>query len=345
MDFGISSILAKEADSQAQSPLFQLAPEIRNLIYATSGSGGDDANYRTDEEYEPGSGEDSSSLASDEEEEEDPEYDPENWGDFNNNIQAADFIERGEDPEVYRASDVERPGGGHSSRIHTSFLRTCRRAYAEAHHQVPDNVVWRAWYCRGPVLTAEQQRNREHPHHVQCLKQARRIHFYMYMFWVEKQLCRELEMNPHSPPQPLPQSNPCLRAWNSFALPSVAGSGSAVPQNLWLDPFDCDIQSNPSLFLARSAEFGYDAAPERPDYDWAPPFPFKRLAWGLSFLHMPNLKVLTVDLEISEDERAEMEIIADWAARTWRFPLGPRADGCTYLSTQGNPVQRMTVEL
>lgn len=49
--------------------------------------------------------------------------------------------------------------------------------------------------------------------------------------------------------------------------------------------------------------------------------------WGLLFLRMPNLQKLTIDFETSEDKKAEMERIVDWAHHRWRFPVLRRLSG------------------
>ena len=73
---------------------------------------------------------------------------------------------------------------------------------------------------------------------------------------------------------------------------------------------------------------------------WAPPVYFG-LGWGLAFRYLPNLKSLVMDFDATDNIRADMETLVEWAVRTWRFPLGPnRPDGMHYLSTEGNPVQK-----
>ncbi|KAI1490960.1 hypothetical protein F5X96DRAFT_508760 [Biscogniauxia mediterranea] len=65
--------------------------------------------------------------------------------------------------------------------------------------------------------------------------------------------------------------------------------------------------------------------------------PFRPKAWGAIFQHMPHLKTLTIDFETSQDKKAELETIVDWAV-TWRFPL---SDG-RHLTTEGEPVEKMS---
>ncbi|KUI68844.1 hypothetical protein VM1G_04174 [Cytospora mali] len=49
--------------------------------------------------------------------------------------------------------------------------------------------------------------------------------------------------------------------------------------------------------------------------------------WGLLFLQMVSLKMLTIDFETSEDKRDEMKSIVHWAQQTWRFPVLQRLSG------------------
>ncbi|KAI3401324.1 hypothetical protein diail_11407 [Diaporthe ilicicola] len=49
--------------------------------------------------------------------------------------------------------------------------------------------------------------------------------------------------------------------------------------------------------------------------------------WGLLFLRMANLQTLSIDFETSEDKKAEMETIVNWAHQHWRFPVLRRLSG------------------
>ncbi|POS75779.1 hypothetical protein DHEL01_v205830 [Diaporthe helianthi] len=49
--------------------------------------------------------------------------------------------------------------------------------------------------------------------------------------------------------------------------------------------------------------------------------------WGLLFLRMHNLKKLTIDFETSEDKKAELGSIVEWAHLRWRFPILRRLSG------------------
>jgi hypothetical protein len=55
---------------------------------------------------------------------------------------------------------------------------------------------------------------------------------------------------------------------------------------------------------------------------------------------MPRLQTFTMDFDAVEYRKEEVEDIVDFATRAWRFPLGPREDGKTYLSAEGNPVEK-----
>lgn len=65
---------------------------------------------------------------------------------------------------------------------------------------------------------------------------------------------------------------------------------------------------------------------------------FKLKAWGLAFRKMPNLKTLVIEFETSEDQKANMEKIVEWAVK-WRFPLTNNE----VLSTEGRQVGKMSV--
>jgi hypothetical protein len=46
-------------------------------------------------------------------------------------------------------------------------------------------------------------------------------------------------------------------------------------------------------------------------------------AWGAAFEKFGRLRVLEMEFETSEDKRAELERIVEWA-RSWEFPMGER---------------------
>lgn len=66
---------------------------------------------------------------------------------------------------------------------------------------------------------------------------------------------------------------------------------------------------------------------------------FETGSWGLAFREMANLKTLTIDFETSEDKKAEMEKIVEWAQQ-WRFPLAPAPSSPPSLGGGGTASQR-----
>ncbi|ETS74757.1 hypothetical protein PFICI_13241 [Pestalotiopsis fici W106-1] len=60
-------------------------------------------------------------------------------------------------------------------------------------------------------------------------------------------------------------------------------------------------------------------------------------AWGMAFQHLPNIKSVTIEFEVTEDKREELEAIVDWA-KTWKFPLS----GDRHLSAEEQRIERMS---
>lgn len=65
--------------------------------------------------------------------------------------------------------------------------------------------------------------------------------------------------------------------------------------------------------------------------------PFLEDSWGSVFKKLPSLKELKFEFETSDDKKAELETIVDWA-KTWRFPMN---DGMV-LSADNSVVKRST---
>jgi len=59
---------------------------------------------------------------------------------------------------------------------------------------------------------------------------------------------------------------------------------------------------------------------------------FQPKYWGSAFQHLPKLKTLTIEFETEKSLEAELDAIAQHAAKGWKFPLGERgvlsAEGC-----------------
>ena len=55
---------------------------------------------------------------------------------------------------------------------------------------------------------------------------------------------------------------------------------------------------------------------------------------------MPRLKTFTMDFDAVGYKKEQAEKVVDFPTRAWRVPLGPREDGTTYPSAEGNLVEK-----
>lgn len=230
--------------------------------------------------------------------------------------------------ETTLVGDWLRPDNTRPMIINIALLQTCRRVYLETHafpslqkehvlylYRGPDSER-SPW---GPARVRDYStRKLGKPPSIPGVKQyelVRSARLFTQLFWLEDN----------------------VRFWGT------------VNNTAYFDPIEClritlrrsdwwdwELNSPPIINPFRGrvslAEMQADMLVEAGNPDFTP------RAWGLAFREMPNLKTLKIDFETSEDQKANMERIVQWAVK-WRFPL---ADG-KYLSAQGRQVEKMSV--
>ncbi|KAK7753302.1 hypothetical protein SLS62_004821 [Diatrype stigma] len=221
-----------------------------------------------------------------------------------------------------------RPDNTRPMRINIALLQTCRRVYLEAHAFPLLQKEHVLYLNRGPdseQLSWSSSRVQEYftrklgkPSSVPGVKQyelVRSARLFTQAFWLEDNHRFWGTVNNTPRFDPIERLTITLRRsdwwdWETNSPPII----------------------NPFKGRVSLAEMQADMLVEGGNPD------FKPEAWGLAFGKMPNLKTLRIEFETSEDQKANMEQIIQWAVK-WRFPL---ANG-EFLSTQGRQVEKMSV--
>ena len=224
-----------------------------------------------------------------------------------------------------------RPGCTGCRKHDIALLRTCRRVYLEARLQLPSVYEYRIWALRGPPhrhlelfyggLTIEQ---------ANCITS---VEVNAQMFWLEGSFLRSCANEPYY-----------FRCIKNLRLIIEKGDWwyNETNEPLYITPFGGKMAAMKTQ-MTETKHFGKKPPQETLEAKWQAPVDFGCDSWGLAFRWMPKLETLAIELETAEHQKCELEPIVEWAARTWRFPLGPkRKDNCTYLSAQGNPVEKMS---
>ena len=229
-----------------------------------------------------------------------------------------------------------RPGTLGMPKIDISLLLTCRRAYLETSDIPAQNATLHIWANDAPRIDKSEAYDatsrlysRLSPRHRNRITTAH-LH------------CSELfKTGPRglwglaTGPQALLRRIEVLRV-------SVAVPRHAFP--MFWDPWHTGLsEAGPSMVpnWAATEDFGRgEAPPETPDAEWEPPVRWGAFAWADVFRYLPSLRTFTMDFDGNARTQPGVGRIAEWAARVWRFPLGPRPDDFTYLSAQGSVVER-----
>ncbi|SPN99054.1 uncharacterized protein DNG_02093 [Cephalotrichum gorgonifer] len=235
----------------------------------------------------------------------------------------------------YRLSWL-RPGCLGAPELRSPLILVCRRIYLETRDMIPANFTLHIWSNYAPRETQSEaydatislyrrltppQRNDINSAHLHCNELFKKGPKCLWSLCAEPpNLLRRIEY---------------LRI--SILVPSM-------PFPAFWDPYCPDLGSNTlRANMASTADFGSGPPPpESPDAEWEPPVQWNEHAWAESFRYLPRLKTLIMDFDTDPSGVSDMRELAEWASRVWRFPLGPRPDGFTYLSVQGNPVEKMS---
>lgn len=227
-----------------------------------------------------------------------------------------------------------RPGSLGVPHISTSLLRTCRRAYLEARDTVPANYVHHIWANHAPREHRSEAYSATERLYARLTPAQRNGITSAHLH------CSELyKTGPRGLWALCTGPGRLLRRVEHLRL-SVAVPRIAFP--MFFDPYHPDSFGVEMVANMRATEdFGRgEPPPETSDAEWEPPVTWGAVAWAEVFRYLPSLRSVTMDFDADGEQREAMGKVVEWAARVWRFPLGPRPDGFTYLSAQGNPVEK-----
>jgi hypothetical protein len=214
-----------------------------------------------------------------------------------------------------------RPGYTSDPEICISLLQTCRRIYLETYHLPIFKKEFVFWHgaSTGPLYqslyeieaysfdTELELFDKLQPWQRPLVKE---IHLFTQMFWLEQTFP---EFCQHDIFAGIETLKITIRRsdwwWNERNHPLV------------INPHRETVQADPCI-----AEMHRDIAVQQR----GGAVPWLESAWGAAFQHLPSLKEVEIELETSDDKKAELETIVKWA-KTWRFPL----DHGKVLSTEG----------
>ncbi|KAF8850935.1 hypothetical protein BDZ45DRAFT_661257 [Acephala macrosclerotiorum] len=222
------------------------------------------------------------------------------------------------------SENSSRPGYTGKRTIAIPLLQTCRRIYLET-YDLPvhnrEHVFWHApergphghhfpnphplaheeWYFR--LMTSWQ------------LKLVKEVHLFTQMYWLEGQfigLCGQMYMS------------------NVEKLKLTIRRG-----DWWWNERNVALYIHPKRTIRSAGEMLVSINQEKTNS----PEAFLENAWGSAFKRLPSLKELEIEFETSDDKKAELEQIVDWA-KTWKFPM---KDG-KVLSADGLDVKKKSWE-
>ncbi|KAM3069472.1 hypothetical protein ACMFMF_008688 [Clarireedia jacksonii] len=195
-----------------------------------------------------------------------------------------------------------RPGTTHPLQIHTALLSTCRRIYHETHH-LPAQLFPHRFFCfREPEGLSAELLCRPDAYFARLTpwqqRLVKRVTLHTQLFWLEDSFPR---VAGREYLQGLEELRIVVRRgdwwWNErnarLAITPYGGSGQEVQR-----------MENLMKMAVEERKWG-----ER--------------GWGAAFQKLSRLRVLEMEFETSEDKRAELERLVEWA-RSWEFPMGER---------------------
>ena len=248
-----------------------------------------------------------------------------------------------------------RPGYQGPKTVTTDLLCTCRKAYREARHIPMQTREVCLWFGDGP-----DAENRDPPvafflHGLSPYQrnQIRSVHLFTRHFWLSDPVCFWDEVVATSLFRRIQHLRITIRRddWEEkatapFLVIYPYWKGLLTMMGLAMeDAMQKTSEWQPEEHGECSPPQTGEDGKERPG--WMPPIDFtdaenecRGRGWGLALGHMPNLQSLTMDFDVEASKRNEMEILAQWMARVWRFPLNPRIHGYHYLSAEDTSIQR-----
>lgn len=210
-------------------------------------------------------------------------------------------------------TNYTRPGFTCRTQLHVALLRTCRRIYSETYHLPPTSIPHVFWHERHPPSTGDSRA--EHTYFLRLPPFQRAlvnsIHLHTQLYWLQDSFA------PLTLKLPLP---------NLTSLKITIRRG-----DWWWNEVNEALAINPYRGDADVSQMRQDmAACQRGEVlNWATG------KWGFAFANLPHLDLLEMEFETSEDKRAELKKIVEWA-RTWEFPMAERG----VLSTRKSPGAR-----
>jgi hypothetical protein len=234
------------------------------------------------------------------------------------------------DPTSAYPKDVARPGYTARRTIAIPFLQTCRRIYLETFHLPIINREHVFWHApnRGPygqrftdiydLAHEEWYFGLMMPWQLKLVKE---IHLFTQMFWLEGSF-KEIADKSYMTNVERLKITITRRDWwwNEKNVPLFIHPKRIVHSRLGAKEMLATIK------LEKTAK------QEGRELE-----PFMDNAWGAVFKKFPSLKELEFEFETSDDKKADLETIVDWA-KTWKFPM---SDGMV-LSADDSVVQRST---
>ncbi|KAE8447675.1 hypothetical protein EG329_010481 [Mollisiaceae sp. DMI_Dod_QoI] len=223
--------------------------------------------------------------------------------------------------------NIARPGYTGKRTIAIPLLQTCRRIYLETYHLPVINREHVFWHApeRGPYgYRFPDLYSLEHENWYFSLMTAwqlqlvKEVHLFTQMFWLEGQfplLCGKEYMN------------------NVEKLKITLRRG-----DWWWNESNAPLYVHPKRRILSAREMLATMSLEKtksPAHNGTME-EFRDSAWGSAFKQLESLKELEIEFETSDDKKAELEAIVEWA-KTWKFPM---KDGLV-LSADGLDVKRM----
>ncbi|KAF7903348.1 uncharacterized protein EAF01_006397 [Botrytis porri] len=194
-----------------------------------------------------------------------------------------------------------RPGFTCRTQLHLSLLRTCRRIYLETYQLPPTSIPHIFWHARHPPSAkpprSEHSYFRRLPNYQLALLKS--LHLHTQLYWLQDFL------------RPLTSAH-YLQTITHLKLTIRRG-------DWWWNERNEPLAINPYRGNADIPSMRDDMARSRRGE--APAWQAGK--WGASLAGFPQLEVLEMEFETSEEKREELKMIAEWA-RTWEFPMGKR---------------------
>jgi hypothetical protein len=311
----------QKGDDDLQPSASSIGPGNEQQINDTDDAGHEEEEHQQHSDGDNGYGDNGYGDNGDEDDDDDDDgnqsYSSEPSFDYYSDCNEMDWARPGYEGEGYPEATV-------------SLLQTCRRAYLEGLPLFLKNERY-AWFYRMPHGC---------PNWNPCppntsLARLTSLHMFTQMYWLEA----------------LANNRGRVQLDNIEHLQITIRKGdwwnNETNQPLYITPFGGGLVGMKNQIAASKARVqisnnggGGDSLPS-----WYPATKLARNAgWGRIFSSMPAIKTLTMDFDTSYDKKNELEEIAHWAQKEWRFPLNPNRhyNGCHYLDAAGVPIKKMS---